>query len=91
MENSDRLSNFKVGDTITLQNPRTGKIDAEISIERIYMMSSKRYYHIKIHSRLYEHDKFISKSEDTTLSAIVGDITGHYESMDVNEDTEGAD
>lgn len=91
MAQSDLLSNFKVGDTITLQNPRTGKIDAEISIERIYMMSSKHYYYIKIHSHLYEHDKFISKSEDTTLSAIVGDITGHYESMDVNEDIEGVD
>lgn len=91
MAHSDRLSNFKVGDTITLQNPRTGKIDAEISIERIYMMGLKHYYHIKIHSHLYEHDKFISKSEDTTLSAIVGDITGHYENMDINENTEDVD
>lgn len=82
---SDLLSNFKVGDTITINNPRTGNVDAEITIENIFNMSSKRYYHIRIHSRLYEHDKFVSKSEDTTMSAIIGDITGHYSNMEITE------
>lgn len=86
MEHSDRLSNFKVGDTITLQNPRTGKIDAVISIERISQMSTKKYYTIKISSRLYENDKYISKPEDTNMSDIISGLTGHYETMDINEE-----
>lgn len=90
MNNPDRLSNFHVGDTITINNPRTGNIDAVISIERIAQMSTKKYYTIKISSRLYEYDKYISKAEDTNMSDIINGLTGHYETMDINEE-EGAE
>lgn len=84
----DTLNNFRVGDTVTLRNPNTGNVDAEISIERIYTMGRKKYYSIKIHSRLYEHDKFLTKDEYTTMSSIVGGITGHYENMNIKPDEE---
>ena len=85
MAHSDVLSNFKVGDTVTLQNPRTGKIDMEISVERIINIGSKKYYTLKLASRLYDNPKYISRSENTRLSDIIGGLYSHYTDMTVEE------
>lgn len=85
MAKSDVIGNFKIGDTITITNPNTGKVDLEITVERINKMSTKNYYTLKLSSRLFENPKYVSKAEDATISEVLGGLYATYNSVEINE------
>lgn len=85
MAKSDVIGNFKLGDTITITNPSTGKVDLEITVERINKMSTKNYYTLKLSSRLFDTPKYVSKAEDATISEVLGGLYAKYNSVEINE------